>query len=450
MACPEHGDEARNPCLRKGRALFAVSDMEAMPLISVQELQTPYAVSVDEAIARLCAGQGDRGTEVVPLPDAIGRVLADDFVSPFPMPPFRRAAMDGYAVRASDTSPAEPDRPLALAAEVEARPGRPAALAASAPSRASAGIASARIYTGAPVPEGFDAIVVQEMVFFDGCTPLIDRPVAPGRHVAEAGEDIRSGERVLRRGRRIGAKEVAVLASFGADRVAVCRRLSAAVLPIGDELAQPGEPLGPHRIYEANGYMVEARLRQLGAEVRRLAPAPDDPEAIRARIELAWETAELVVTIGGVSVGDHDYAKTAAARAGAEPLFTKVRMRPGTPTSAFVRGDRTMIALSGNPSACFSGLELLAVPFARRRSGEEERGRWLEGRLAEGLEKPCPYPRYIRARAWMDGGMWRLRPLAGDKSGNIAAFAEANALAEVPAGGGGAGQGQIVKWIRLD
>lgn len=410
-------------------------------------------VSVEEAVGRLCSVRLTLQEEDILLPEALGRILANDLIAPLPMPPFRRAAMDGYAVRAAETVGATPDRPILLSVVSEARAGSAPLPMLHGVSRSGREIAAARVFTGSPVPAEFDAVIMQEMAKAPGSgrLPQIDRSPLAGQHIAEAGEDVREGELLLAKGTRVGPKELGILASFGMSRVSVRRRLTAAVLPIGSELALPGAPLPPNHIYEANGFMAEARLRQLGADVVRLDPVPDEPETIRRRLEQAWARAELVVTTGGVSVGDYDYAKEAAALAGARPLFTKVRVRPGSPTSAFVRDDRTLIALSGNPSACFAGLELLAVPFARWRMGEARDGsEWLSGSLADPVEKPCPYPRYVRSFAWMEDGRWLIRPQSGDKSGNIAAFAGANALAEVPAGGQGGRRGQTVRWIRLD
>lgn len=459
-----------------------------------QEIDASVAVTVEEAVARLVERAGEPIEESVRLPDAVGRYLARDLYSPFPMPPFRRAAMDGYAVRAAETAAASADCPLRLAVVSELRAGaiagRPYSRAGGGGNRANLGnreshgdrheapppaASAVRVFTGSPVPAEYDSIIIQEMVRRPGGSGMggsgmggsgkggngeagrgsegaawIDRPAVQGLHIAEAGEDVPEGALLLARGTRIGAKEIALLASFGLSLVPVRARLTVAVLPIGDELALPGEPLPPSHIYEANGYMAEAFLSLLGAHVRRATPVPDEPGAIRRSLEEAWERADLIVTTGGASVGDYDYVKAAAESAGARPLFAKVRMRPGTPTSAFARGSRTLIALSGNPSACFSGLELLARPFVLAAAGSAGWAtEWLPGTLSEAVEKPCPYPRYIRSFAWMEEDGWRVRPLAKDKSGNIGAFAQANAIAEIPAGGQGARAGQPVRWFRL-
>ncbi|RUS45428.1 gephyrin-like molybdotransferase Glp [Cohnella sp. AR92] len=420
-------------------------------MIGAGERTREGVVSVEEAEKLLGLRPIPPGREEVELAQALGRVLAEACVSPFSMPPFRRAAMDGYAVRAIDTRSASAENPILLFVESERKAGQLANDSLEPLSARSA----IRVFTGAPVPMPYDSIIIQERVTQvagnDGIGVVqIDRPAEARQHIAEAGEDIPECSLLLKQGTRIGAKELALLASFGFERVGVLARPAVVVLPIGDELALPGEPLPPGRIYDSNGFMVEASLKEMGATVYRLPPCADSAETIASRIEQAWDRADLVVTTGGVSVGLYDYAKKAAETVGAEPLFTKVLMRPGTPTSAYARGTKTLIALSGNPSACFAGLELLVKPYARAALGcAKYRNEWETGVLEDGVGKPCPYPRYIRSRVRCAADGWRLTPLPNDRSGNIAAFSEANALAVVPAGGQGAAAGQSVRWIRL-
>lgn len=408
-------------------------------------------VTVDEAGRKLAALVHRPAIEIVRLEEAAGRVLADDYVSPFPLPPFRRAAMDGYAIRSEAACSARPEEPVQLIVEGEIKPG------AEAPSSAAAtGLSGAlRIFTGAPVPDGFDTVVMQEAVIRmeePGRKPRIrlDRAYRSGQHIAGRGEDVPEGAKLLGRGAVLGAKEIAVLASFGETEIPVYRKPRIAIVPVGDELVPLGRELGRGQIYEANGIMIQARLHQIGASVVRNAPVADRLEAIEAAIGEACRHADIVVTSGGVSVGDYDLVKQATFRLGGTPLFTKVLMRPGTPTSAFALDSRLLVCLSGNPSACFAGLELLLRPAVMAAAGRpDSRPVWMEGRLAAAVDKPSPYPRYIRAYVYRDAQTWLVEPLRNDKSGNVAAFAEANALALIPAGGAGAAPGQEVGWISL-
>ncbi|GLX69219.1 molybdopterin molybdotransferase MoeA [Paenibacillus glycanilyticus] len=416
-----------------------------------------FVVSVEEAIRHLCEGMSPGRAERLDLEDCVGRVLAEDFLTPFPMPPFRRAAMDGYAVRSNATIGAKlgQETRLRVIAEIKAGVSREWV------EECTGGIAiedadCVRIFTGAPVPHRYDTVVMQEAVTTsiedDGRTRWIgiDRPHPSGKHVAEAGEDLAPGKLILVKGTVIGAKEMAVLASYGQRDAVVYAKPRIAVLPVGDELLEPGAALSANRIYDANSLAVYAFLKQLGAHVIRRKPVPDQLAVLTREIEQAAEQADIVITTGGISVGDHDYVERAAASAGFEPVFTKVLMRPGTPTSAFKKGNCLLLGLSGNPSACYSGLELLVKPTVQWLKGMKSyRNQWLKGKLEDSVGKPCPYPRYIRSIATMELGMWRINPLPNDKSGNIAAFAEANAIAVIPAGGRGAAKGEIVSFLLL-
>lgn len=414
-------------------------------------------VSVEEAIRHLCEGMSPAQTEKLPLEDCVGRVLAEDFFTPFPMPPFRRAAMDGYAVRSLTTLGAGPGSEVMLRVIAEIKAGSSLEWVEECTGRRSIDDMDAvRIFTGAPVPHRYDTVVMQEVVTpikgEDG-KPLwigIDRPHPSGRHIAEAGEDLGPGKLILVKGTTIGAKEMAVLASYGLGEAVVYAKPKVVVLPVGDELLEPGAPLSANRIYDANGLVVTAFLKQLGVDVIRRKPVPDHPAILTKEIRLAAEQADVVITTGGISVGDHDYVERSAANAGFEPLFTKVLMRPGTPTSAFKKGDCLLFGLSGNPSACYSGLELLVKPTMQWLKGiKNYRNQWLKGKLEDSVGKPCPYPRYIRSIATMELGVWRISPLPNDKSGNIAAFAEANAIAVIPPGGRGAVKGEMISFLLL-
>ncbi|WP_141501186.1 gephyrin-like molybdotransferase Glp [Paenibacillus luteus] len=389
--------------------------------------------------------------EAVPLEASLSRVLALDFESPFALPPFRRAAMDGYAVVSASTLGASREQPVRLKVSHEVRAGQ-----YQEEKEATLHLVEAvRIFTGAPVPAGYDAIVIQEAAVARkdllGLPSIqVDRTSQKGQHIAEKGEDVPQGLNILYRGTAIKAKEIAVLASFGQSEVHVYKKPIVAVIPVGDELATPGCQLRPSQIFDANSFMVGARLRELGAEVQRYKPIADCQKTIENAISDALHRADIVVTIGGVSVGEYDFVKQAAAAIGGETLFTKVLMRPGTPASAYQFGNKLLLCLSGNPSACFTGSELLLRPIVMKATGRNDyRQEWLEGRLTDPIDKPSPYPRYIRAFVYRNGKEWMIEPLRNDKSGNVAAFARANALALIQAGGSGADAGQEVRWVTL-
>jgi molybdopterin molybdotransferase len=419
--------------------------------MSIATVLEPLTASVSKAVMIMAREVREPLTEEISLEDSLSRVLALDFESPFSLPPFRRAAMDGYAIFSASSITASREHPVLLKVSKEIRAGQCYHSSLSEPEL----LDSVRIFTGAPVPAGYDAIVMQEAVqerrgMRSYPSIQIDRASLKGQHIAEIGEDIPEGMKMLYRGTVIKAKEIAVLAAFGQDTITVLRRPIIAIIPVGDELAMPGEPLQAGRIFDANSFMVGARLRELGATVIRQAPIADCQLTIEEAMKTALDTADFVVTIGGASVGDYDFVKRAAESIGGTPLFTKVLMRPGTPTSAYLLGQKLIMCLSGNPSACFTGVELLLRPIVLKAAGRNDyRSEWIEGRLIDSITKPSPYPRYARAFVYRHEKEWLVEPLRNDKSGNIAAFARANALMLIKAGGAGAAAGEEVRWITL-
>ncbi|MDQ0111266.1 molybdopterin molybdotransferase MoeA [Paenibacillus harenae] len=421
--------------------------------MAIANVQHPMSASVSLASMKLLACVKEPPIESIPLEDATARVLASDFESPVSLPPFRRAAMDGYAVQAAALQGASREHPVELRIIDEVRAGH--TLLEQPPASALQPNDAVRIFTGAPVPEGYDTVVMQEAaVTLDARNGYrrirLERPCALGQHIAEKGEDVQEGMKLLYRGTELRAKEVAILASVGQWEINVYKRPNIAVIPIGDELVVPERELSGGQIYDSNSYMVGARMRELGASVIRYPVVPDCLDRIEAAIQDCLAKADIVVTTGGVSVGDYDYVKEAAEHIGAEAIFTKTIMRPGTPTSAFRLPNQLIICLSGNPSACFAGLELLVKPVVLKATGKSDyRSCWLDGRLMDSILKPCPYPRYIRAFVYRSEKEWMVEPITNDKSGNVAAFARANALALIPPGGTGAIIGQEVQWVSL-
>jgi molybdopterin molybdotransferase len=275
-------------------------------------------------------------------------------------------------------------------------------------------------------------------------------PSERGKHIAEIGEDIPAGTCVITQGTVISSKEIAILASFGLQNMEVFRKPMVAVIPIGDELQVPGETLRQYHLYESNGFMLEARLIESGADCKRYPPVADDPICISQAIQEALLEADFIITSGGVSVGKYDYILQVMEDMSAVPLFTKVLMRPGAPTSAFLVKDKLSIHLSGNPSACFVGYELFVKPMLLFKSVcKTYCSEHIEAILDADVGKPCPYPRFLRSYAEIRKGVLYVTPLSIDRSGNIAAFAKANAMCLIPPGGSGAVRGQIVQmqWI---
>ncbi len=318
------------------------------------------ALTVDEAVARVLAAAPRLASEEVALVDADGRVLAEDIVAPRCLPPWDASAMDGFAVRAADV----PGRLRVVDTVVAGRPGRRAVGAGEA----------ARILTGAPVPEGADAVVMVEDTRVsrseDGEWVATDATIDVGRHIRSRGSEVALGDAVLSAGARVGPAAVLALASLGVDRVRVARRPRVVILATGDELVEPGGALGPAQIHASNGLALAALVREVGGEPRYAGVVPDDPARIRAAVQSALTTADVLITTGGVSVGETDHVRGVLEDLGIALDFWRVAMKPGKPFAFATTPDGVPVfGLPGNPVSCVVGFQVFVAPLLRRALG---------------------------------------------------------------------------------
>jgi molybdopterin molybdotransferase len=378
--------------------------------------------------------------ERVPLEEALGRVLAEDLRAPHDLPPFAASMMDGYALRAADA--AVPGARLPVAFEVFA--GRPAR-------RALPPGACCRITTGAPLPAGADAVEQQEEVRRRGGHAVFSRPVPAGRHVRGPGSELPAGAVALAAGAALDPPALGLAAALGHQEVTVLRRPVVAILPTGDELVPPGRPLRPGQIRESNSTALAAAVREAGGEPRVLPPAADTPAALARALRRA-RGADLILTVGGVSVGPRDGVRAALRRAGARLSFWRVALRPGKPFTFGLWGNAAVFGLPGNPASALVGLELFVRPALRARAGLSGDGRpRLAVRLAAAVEKPAALTVLLRVRlepVVTPGFPWAV-PLRSQRSGDHAALAAADALAVLPAGEGALRRGTPVYAILL-
>src|SRR4051812_4907492 len=294
---------------------------------------------VSDALCAVLAGAEPLAEELVALDEAFHRVLARDLAALRTQPPEAMSAMDGYAVRAADAAHAKAR--LKVIGEVAA--GRPF-------DRAVGPGEAARIFTGGVVPEGTDAVVIQEDTIADGDHVVVTEPAVQGRHIRPAGVDFRQGMVLLKAGRRLSDRDLSLAASMNYPAVPVRRRPKVALLATGDELVMPGSTPGPGQIVYSNGYALRALVRNEGAEPVDLGIAADTMEATVAGIRRAREAkADILVTTGGASVGDHDLVKQALDAEGVEMAFWKIAMRPGKPMMHGRLGAVRVIGLPGNP-----------------------------------------------------------------------------------------------------
>jgi molybdopterin molybdotransferase len=297
--------------------------------------------------------------EGVPLETATGRVLARDIVAALDVPAFDRAAMDGYALRGNETSGASEYNPLAFPVVGEVLPGRPF------DGEIEAG-ASIRIMTGAPVPEGVDAVVPAEYATESAGRIEITRPVAPGQHVASRGEDVATGSTVLEAGRRMRPQDAGLVASLGQPKVSVVRQPRVRILVTGNEVIAPGEPKDLYQIYDANSYVLRGLVARDGGLLEEFARLRDDASTIRAA--LARPGADVILVSGGSSVGSEDHAPSLVAELG-ELAIHGVAMRPSSPAGAGRIGDALVFLVPGNPVSCLCAYDFFAGRAIRLLGG---------------------------------------------------------------------------------
>jgi molybdopterin molybdotransferase len=383
-------------------------------------------IGVGEALERVMAGIAPLSAEAAPLADALGRVLAEDVIAGEDIPPFRNSAMDGYAVRAADLRGASRATPVRLRVVGHGPAGYPVSGAVTAGT-------AIRIMTGAPLPPGADTVVRFEET--DNRTDEVAIFGAQGAwiNVREAGEDVRAGETVLRAGRALRPAEIGVLASLGRETVAVHRRPRVAILSTGDELADVGGPLRPGQIRDSNSHTLAALVRRYGGEPHPLGVARDTVGELTAALRAAREV-DLVLTSGGVSVGDYDMVKDVLRAEGRIDIW-QVRMKPGRPLAFGYLGDHPFLGLPGNPVAAYVSFEVFARPVILRQAGHAEwRKPTVRARLAVAVDNRGGRQHYIRAAVAPGPDVPVVRPTGEQGSGVLTALVRANGLLVVPDG----------------
>jgi molybdopterin molybdotransferase len=385
-------------------------------------------LSVEEARERILARFAPLPAEEVPLPEALGRVLAVDAVASESLPLFANSAMDGYAVRSAEAGAASEERPvrLRLAGEVPAGSVYPGVVGAGE---------AVRILTGAPLPEGADAVLQQELTRTgEGWVELL-APAPVGNNVRHPGEDVTAGTLLAPRGTELGPAEIALLAACGVHPVRVTRRPRVTILSTGDELAPLGETPRPGQIRESNGPYLVAAVRRAGGEPVRLGIARDREDELRAKLADARD-ADLILTSGGVSVGDYDLVKQMLDEQGAIE-FWRVRMRPGKPLAFGTLGDTPLLGLPGNPVSAAVTFELFGRTAIRRLLGAARVERPTVEVVLEGTDIARTDRRqFVRARLDSRGGTLVARTTGAQDSHIITSLRGATALLVIAEGEG--------------
>ena len=378
-------------------------------------------------------------TEPAPLDLALNRIVAAQINAPVHLPPFDASAMDGYAV-CTRHLPAQ--APFELAVVGESAAGHPSPLAVT-------GAVALRVFTGATLPTGADAVVLQEDVKRRGDRIVVTERPRAGQHIRTRGHDIAKGAAIVRGGSQLDAYALSWLAACGISEVAVRRRVRVALFATGDELVDAGTPLAPGQIYDSNRFALRQLLRDLPVATDDLGRLPDDPLAIRRALTQAGETADIIIASGGVSVGDADFVKAAVESAGSLD-FWRIALKPGKPLAVGKVGQADFFGLPGNPVSTIVTFLLFAAPaILARAGGAPQPPLKVPATLTRAVSHTQGRREYQRGTLANDGGQLVVAPTGDQGSNRLATFAGANCLLEVPEHRADLQAGEVVQVLLL-
>jgi molybdopterin molybdotransferase len=388
-------------------------------------------ISIAEAIDEMFPRFAPLPAERVPLDRALGRFLASTLAAREDVPGFDNSAMDGYAVFAPDVAGASKDAPVVLPVVGESRAGGPP------PGVLHEG-AAMRIFTGAPLPEGADAIVIQEDTERKDQEVSIFASSEPGKHVRRRAEVLAAGDAMLDAGTRVGAGEVGLCASQGHAFVPVRRRPRVAILSTGDELREMGEPPRPGSLIDSNAHCLAAAVREAGGVPELLPLGADDADELTDRVRDALSSSDVLLSTGGVSVGEYDLLHEAFRRAGVEEVFWKIRVKPGKPVRFGMAGRVPVVGLPGNPVSALVTFEVFVRPGLRRMMGDPRPFRpMIEVELADSMKAPASRTELARVRFEAgEGALPRAVKHARQGSAALTSLVGLDALVVLPEGAG--------------
>jgi len=401
------------------------------------------SISMEKALDIFQSYASTVGIEDICIADSFERILAEDIVAGFPLPPFCRSPLDGYALRAADTARADEDNPVTLRVTQTVYAGE-------VPTKPLMSGETTAVTTGAPLPEGSDTVIRFEAILRDEDTIAIRTPLRAGENVVPQGEDIASGEKALEKGTNITPAAVGLLASLGLQRVKVFKKPRVAVFSTGDELLDVSEPLRPGKIYNSNLYTLSAQIREAGGMPFPNGSIMDEKSAIAAALRCALMEYDMVITTGGASVGGKDLVKEAIALSGANTLFWKVGMKPGTPAVCGEKDGKLIVGLSGNPSAAMITFLMLVRPILRAMAGKGS-GNLPEvsAVMDEPFRKKSSQRRLLRAIVTWKDGAYHAVPAGIQSPGALKSMVVCNALIDIPAEHGPLHTGENVKALLL-
>ncbi len=399
------------------------SDVEHQPSCA-DPVDTSRALSVEAAREKILAGiRPLSGYEKLPIRDALGRYLDEAVISPVDVPAHRNSAMDGFAIRGSEIPPEGETAVFRCVGTVLAGHSFDGDIGAGE---------CVQIMTGAPVPDALDTVVMQEQADFDGSSVRIGGRHKPGQNVRQAGEDLAKGEAVFTPGRRLTAADLGVIASLGIAEVRVRRRPVVAFFSTGDELRSIGEPLGDGEIYDSNRYTLHGMLTELGVDLLDMGVVPDDPKKMEEAFTTAAGAADVILTSGGVSVGEADYIKPVLESLG-EITFWKIKMKPGRPLTFGRLGNASFVGLPGNPVAVMVAFYQFVLPALQyMMSGERSEPMLLRAKATETIRKRPGRTEFARGIFRPTGAGLEVATTGQQGSGILTSMSRANCFIVLP------------------
>jgi molybdopterin molybdotransferase len=405
-------------------------------------------ISIGDAVKKVMENQVTGKTELVSIEHSHGRFLSEDLIATSDVPHFDRAPYDGFAVRSIDTTNASQHNPI----EFEVIDHIGAGMTSDKEVKENQAV---RIMTGAMMPKGSDAVVMFELAQTSekNGKPFMStkRSFKKGDNVSFIGEDAKKGEVLVKKGIVINPGIQAMLATFGYAQVPVARKPIIGLFATGTELLEVDEPLVPGKIRNSNSLMIAAQIERAGGKVDYLGKLPDEFDTCFDAVKNAIDKVDLLVTTGGVSVGDFDYLPEIYEKLGAQVLFNKVAMRPGSVTTVAQYNGKILFGLSGNPSACYVGFELFTRPIIRKLLFSQKPHLKKERAILEAnFPKANPFTRFVRSAVTIEDGRLKVTPSGLDKSNIIMSLSGANSLMILPGGTRGFEIGNVVDVLLLE
>ncbi|MED2183150.1 molybdopterin molybdotransferase MoeA [Bacillus wiedmannii] len=405
-------------------------------------------ITVEEAVRKVMGFANEGLKELLPIELAYGRILAEDLVADHDVPSFNRSPYDGFAIRAEDTTLAGYETPIVFKVVGEISAG-------SLFNEKVGPFQAVRIMTGAQIPNGCDAVVMLELTrqYEEAGNNYMEvkRSFKMGDNISFQGEDARKGTVLAKKGSYIHPGISALLATFGYSEVPVARKPVIGLLATGSELLDVNDSLQPGKIRNSNTYMILSQIRRAGGRVKYFGKFSDDFHTCFTAVKEALSQVDMLITTGGVSVGDYDYLPAIYEKLGASVLFNKVAMRPGSVTTVAQLNGKLLFGLSGNPSACYVGFELFVRPCIRTYMfSEKAHVKREKALLGEDFLKPNPFTRFVRAKLTYNEGQLIAYPSGFDKSSSVSSLAETNIFIVLPGGTRGYKKDMFVDVLLLE